>query len=198
MQYAENLSRRRFHDHIIEASPSVIYVFDIRDRRNVFVSRGIAANLGYSEKKDLKDGEFICSVMHPDDWQPFLAYLGGLANLPHGETAEFEYRMRHISGAWRWFHSRDKVFTRNGDGTVRETIGTATDITERKDTEEKIRFMADLSHALLPLADPGEIMTVAVRMLGEYLDVDRCVYAEVEADEDQFMIMREYTCGAML
>jgi PAS domain S-box-containing protein len=197
MQYAENLSSRRFHDHIIEASPSVIYVFDIRDRRNVFVSRGIAATLGYSEKKDLKDGEFICSVMHPDDWQPFLAYLAGLANLPHGETAEFEYRMRHISGAWRWFHSRDKVFTRNGDGTVRETIGTATDITERKDTEEKIRFMADLSHALLPLADPGEIMTVAVRMLGEYLDVDRCVYAEVEADEDQFMIMGEYTRGAM-
>jgi PAS domain S-box-containing protein len=40
-------------------------------------------------------------------------------------------------------------------------------------------------------------MRVAVRMLGEYLDVDRCVYAEVEADEDQFMIMGEYTRGAM-
>src|SRR5262245_757544 len=197
MQYPENLSRRRFHEHIIEASPCVMYVFDIRDRRNVFVSRGIAATLGYSEKKDLKDGEFICSVMHPDDWQPFLDYLGGLANLPDGETAEFEYRIRHSTGAWRWFHSRDKVLKRNEDGTVRETIGTATDITERKDTEEKIRFMADLSHALLPLADPEEIMTVAVRMVGEYLDVGRCVYAEVDADADQFMIMGEYTRAAM-
>ena len=197
MQFAENFSHRRFHEHIIEASPCVIYVFDIRDRRNAFVSRGIAATLGYSEKKDLKDGEFIRSVMHPDDWEPFLDYLGRLVNLPDGETAEFEFRMHHSSGGWRWFHSHDKVFTRNEDGTVRETIGTATDITERKDTEEKIRFLADLSHALLPLADPGEIMTVAVRMVGEYLDVDRCVYAEVEADEDQFIIMGEYTRGAM-
>src|SRR5262249_46245897 len=98
---------------------------------------------------------------------------------------------------WRWFHSRDKVFSRNEDGTVRETIGTATDITERKDAEEKIRFIADLSHALLPLADPAQIMAVAVRMLGQYLDVDRCVYAEVEADEDQLVIMGEYTHGAM-
>lgn len=197
MQFAENLSRRRFHEHIIEASPSVIYVFDIRDRRIVFVSSGIAATLGYSQTKDVKDGEFICSVMHPDDWQPFLDYLGRLANLPDDETAEFEYRMRHSSGAWRWFHSRDKVFTRNEDGTVRETIGTASDITERKDAEEKIRFIADLSHALLPLADPAQIMRVAVRMLGEYLDVDRCAYAELEADEGQFTIMGEYSRGAM-
>src|SRR5262249_52839785 len=197
MQFAENLSHRRFHEHIIEASPSIIYVFDIRDRRNVFVSRGILATLGYSPKNDVKDGQFICSMMHPDDWEPFLDYLGRLANLPDNETAEFEYRMRHSSGAWRWFHSRDKVFTRNEDGTVRETIGTATDITERKDTEEKFRFMADLSHALLPLAEPAQIMAVAVRMTGEYLDVDRCVYAEVEVDEGQLVVMGEYTRSAI-
>ena len=64
-----------------------------------------------------------------------------------------------------------------------------------KDTEGKIRFIADLSHALLPLADPAQIMAVAVRMLGEYLNVDRCVYAEVEADEGQLVIMGEYTRG---
>src|SRR5262245_52259207 len=135
--------------------------------------------------------------MHPDDWQPFLDYLGRLTNLPDNETAEFEYRMRHSSGAWRWFHSRDKVFTRNEDGTPRETIGTATHITERKDAEEKIRFIADLNHTLLPLADPAQIMAVAVRMVGEYLEVDRCAYAEVEADENQFVVVGEYTRGAM-
>src|SRR5215813_3742845 len=196
MQFAENFSlSERLAELIIEASPSVIYIFDIRERRNVFVNRGIAATLGYSEETDVKGAEFIRSVMHPDDWEPFLDYLGRLADLPDKETAEFEYRMRHSAGAWRWFHSRDKVFTRNEDGTPRETIGTATDITERKDTEEKFRFMADLSHALLPLADPAQIMAVAVRMTGEYLDVDRCVYAEVEVDEGQLVVMGEYTRG---
>src|SRR5215475_3031445 len=157
MQFAENFSLSGRLADITEASPCVIYIFDIRERRNVFVNRGIAAMLGYSDETDVKKAEFIRSVMHPDDWQPFLDYLGRLENLSDKEAAEFEYRMHNSSGAWRWFHSRDKVFTRNEDGTVRETIGTATDITELKDTEEKVRFIADLSQALLPLADPGEI-----------------------------------------
>ena len=37
-----------------------------------------------------------------------------------------------MASAWRWFHGRDKVFARNEDGSVRETIGTVADITERK------------------------------------------------------------------
>src|SRR5215467_1689250 len=184
MQFAENPSRPRFHERIIEASPCVIYVFDVRERKNIFINRGIAAALGYTQSKDVKDGDFIRSVMHPEDWQAFLDYIERLANLPSEETAEFEYRMRHSSGAWRWFHSWDKVLTRNEDGTVRETIGTASDVTERKDLEEKIRFMADLGRVLLSLSDPAEIMAVAVRMVGQYLDVDRCAYAEVEPDED--------------
>src|SRR5262245_31470229 len=195
MQFAENFSLSGRLADITEASPCVIYIFDIRERRNVFVNRGIAAMLGYSDETDVKKAEFIRSVMHPDDWQPFLDYLGRLADLADKETAEFEYRMRNSSGAWRWFCSHDKVLTRNDDGTVRESIGTATDITQRKDTEEKIRFMADLSHALLPLADPAQIMAVAVRMTGEDLDVDRCVYAEVETDEGQLAVMGEYTRG---
>ena len=34
-------------------------------------------------------------------------------------------------------------------------------------------------------------------MLGEYLGVDRCSYAEVEADEDHFTTIGTYTRGNM-
>ena len=57
------------------------------------------------------------------------------------------------------------------------------DVTERKMMEEKARFFADLNQSLQPLADPGDIMAAAARMLGEYLGVDRCAYAEIEANE---------------
>ncbi len=96
--------------------------------------------------------------------------------------------MRHSNGAWRWFHSRDKVFTRNADGSVREIVGAATDITERKYAEEKNQFMVDLNQALLPLARPEQMIAVAMRMLGEYLGADRTAYADVEADEDHFVV----------
>jgi hypothetical protein len=81
--------------------------------------------------------------------------------------------MRHSGGEWRWFHSRNKIFARNSDGTIREIIGTATDITERKSTEDRTRFLANLNEAFRPLADANEILQIAVNMLGEYLNVNR-------------------------
>src|SRR5262245_52974949 len=35
----------RFEQHIIEASPSVIYIYDVRQRKNVFINRSLAAAL---------------------------------------------------------------------------------------------------------------------------------------------------------
>ena len=58
------------------------------------------------------------------------------------------------------------------------------------------RFIGDLDHALMRLADPKDIVAVTVRMLGQYTGVDRCDYAEVEADQDHFVILGDYTRGA--
>jgi PAS domain S-box-containing protein len=69
------------------------------------------------------------------------------------------------------------------------------DITERKMIEEKLHFLDDLNQALRPLSDPGEIITAAARMLGEYLGVDRCAYAEVGANENYLEITNDYTRG---
>ena len=58
------------------------------------------------------------------------------------------------------------------------------------------RFIGDLDYALKRLvADPKDIVGVTVRMLGQYTGVDRCDYAEVEADRDHFVILGDYTQG---
>jgi PAS domain S-box-containing protein len=80
-------------------------------------------------------------------------------------------------------------------GRLRGFTIIARDATERKIMEETVRFLADLNQALLPLADPEEIVAVAARMLGEYMGVDRCAYGEIEADEKHFTCMGEYTRG---
>jgi two-component system, sensor histidine kinase and response regulator len=76
------------------------------------------------------------------------------------------------------------------------------DISERKRTdqalresEEHFRFLNDLSEATRTLVDPGQIMAVTSRMLGEHLRVSRCAYADVEHDVDQFTILHDYTDG---
>src|SRR5262249_20054952 len=53
-------------------------------------------------------------------------------------------------------------------------------------------FLRDLDYALTRLADPKDIVAVTLRMLGEYVGADRCGYAEVEADQDHFVILGDY------
>jgi PAS domain S-box-containing protein len=182
---------QRFVRHIVDTSPSVIFVYDLRQKKNVFVSSGFATALGYSPDQDSQDAEFIRSLIHPDDRQPLRDHMRQLGSLKNDETADCEYRIRQGDGTWRWFHSRHKVFSRNEDGSVHEIIGTATDITDRKIGEGKSRFIDDLNQALLPLADPDQIMAVTVKMLGKFLDVDRCGYAEID-QQDHFIVRGDY------
>ena len=61
------------------------------------------------------------------------------------------------------------------------------DITERKRSESRQAFLANLATATQPLVDSDEVTAVTARMLREHLDCDRCAYAEIE-DESVFVI----------
>ena len=65
---------------------------------------------------------------------------------------------------------------------------------EGKGTEQTLRFLVNLSAATQQLTEPGEIMAVTARLLAEDLGVDRCAYAEIEA-ESVFVITGDYSRG---
>src|SRR6516164_9445468 len=79
-------------------------------------------------------------------------------------------------------------------GWSRKTAGT--EWLERKNAQERVQFFLDFNEALLPLVDADQVMAVSVRMLGEHLEADRCVYAEAEAGQDQFIVLGNYTRNA--
>jgi PAS domain S-box-containing protein len=98
-----------------------------------------------------------------------------------------------LPGGERWFLV-EEVIVAAADGR-RVVDGVAEDITERKRMEEKTRFFDSLNQAVRTLVDPEEIMSAAARMLGEYLDVDSCAYAEIEPDEKYLCVKSEHTRG---
>jgi signal transduction histidine kinase len=59
----------------------------------------------------------------------------------------YEYRMRRVTGEWRWLLSRNTVFTRNPDGTPRLLLGAAEDITERKQMDDELRRAKETAEA---------------------------------------------------
>lgn len=90
--------------------------------------------------------DFITQIMHPEDLAQFPAHLERLRSSKQQEVHSFEYRMRHQNGEWRWFCSQDRVYSRTDDGSIKQILGVAQDISEqqaalreRKQIEENLR-----------------------------------------------------------
>lgn len=129
----------QFLKRINDVNPAALYLFDMAERRGVFFSGKITDLLGYT-KSELDAMEIgIEALMHPDDLSKMPSHFQRLENLPNGEVAPIEYRMRHADGSWRWIYAYDTVFQRDADGRVRQILGSGLDVTEFKKTADELR-----------------------------------------------------------
>jgi PAS domain S-box-containing protein len=131
---------QQFIQQIADSSPNVIYIYDLVQQRNLYVNREVSSFLGYTSEEVIERiDQAIENLMHPDDAVRAVQHFAKLTTLSDGAIAEFEYRMQHKSGEWRWFFSRDTVFKRGADGRVTQIVGNAQDITARKQTEAALK-----------------------------------------------------------
>ncbi len=130
---------QEFIQKIADASPNILYLFDLQKQRNVYANRELTVLLGYTpEQIQAMGANFVQELMHPDDQRDLLpTYFEKLNTSQEGEVFEFEYRMKQANGEWRWLYSRESVFSRDADGVVKQSIGTAQDISERKRLEQE-------------------------------------------------------------
>lgn len=132
---------QEFIQKIADASPNILYLYDLQEHRNVYANRELTDLLGYTpaQLQDLGN-KFVQELIHPDDQsqlQRLPAYFKQLTTHQDDEILECEYRMRHVNGDWRWLSSREAVFSRDAQGQVKQLIGTAQDISERKRLEQE-------------------------------------------------------------
>ncbi len=129
----------QFIQSITEHSTSIIFVFDLDTMANVYSNRNVGDFLGYSPKQVQDMGDALLPAMlHPDDLARVQAHFTEFAGKEDGEVEEIEYRVRHVGGEWRWIWNREVVFRRHPDGTPRQIMGTAQDITERKQAQDEM------------------------------------------------------------
>jgi PAS domain S-box-containing protein len=111
-----------------------------------------------------------------------------------GSPFNGEYRVR-TNGAYRWFAARGYAL-RDEDGGMREWIGAASDIDDRRRSEEATSFLADASVLLTSSLDPETILTrlahLAVPRLADWCVIDvkqddapyrRLVHAFADSDK---------------
>ena len=81
---------------------------------------------------------------------------------------------------------------RAADGAITGILAHGVDVTERQRSEMRDRFLLTLDDAVRALTEPAEITATYARLLGEYIDADRCAYADVEDDENTFNLTGDY------
>ena len=146
------LENQRFIQSIADATPNLLYVYDLIEQRNVYANSELATILGYSTE-DVQDlgSSLLQDLLHPEDQENVFTNHQRFQTAQDGEVFEIEYRMRHKNGEWRWLLSRDTVFKRTADGIPQQIVGTATDITDRKQAEaalqESQRFIQSIADA---------------------------------------------------
>jgi len=133
----ELTARERFIKSLVDAAPSTVYLYDLKYHRNVYANAKSQGFLGCSSDDLLLVGpEALKQLVHQEDLPMVLQRLERLSSLKDDEILEFECRLQHRSMEWRWINSRNVVFARDAEGQPIQILGTAQDITDRKQNEQ--------------------------------------------------------------
>ena len=135
------LEQELFIKHIADASPTVLYLFDSVNGKVIYANKEIESVLGYTPEEMLQMGSLVIEKLyHPEDASRIPERLHEYNDPLHPQSLfQFETRMRHRNGEWRWLLIREIVFKRNEEGKILEVLGAALDISHRKEMEETLQ-----------------------------------------------------------
>ncbi|MBN8559275.1 MAG: response regulator [Leptolyngbya sp. UWPOB_LEPTO1] len=157
--------------------------------------RIVETNPAWEQQTGLTDaiGKTLLEIS-PNFEQQWLDFYSDVVLSGRGRRIEY-----YTASVDRWY---TVYASRIGGEGSRQLAVVFNDITELKRAEEQLRsaaemdgFRVKLSDALRSLADPIEIQRVAMRVLGEHLQVDRVMYAEIDDDGETYSIPANYVHG---
>jgi PAS domain S-box-containing protein len=123
--------------YLVSSSPAVLFTCVVEGERArlTWVSNNIHDMMGYSVEQALQP-EWWQKNLHHDDLQMVMAQVRG--DLLVHDRAASEFRFRHRDGRYRWVRNELRLL-RDFDGVPVETVGSWSDLTERKHLEDQFR-----------------------------------------------------------
>lgn len=197
---ADPLQRLKY---LVDNTPAIIYsTVPSGDFKMTFVSANALNVLGYRPEDMLADPNFWFDHIHPDDAPSIFSSLAQIFSV--GERT-YEYRFRAADGRYLWMHDQLRLI-RDEQGAPLEVIGSLTDISDRKQMEERLlqaQNMASIGQLAAGVAheinNPVGFVTSNIGTLKSYADtlfelVERNASAEQMAQAD-FAFLREDTAA---
>lgn len=121
-------------------SPMIMYVYDLKKRKNIYTNRSLVEELGYDATlaESLGDDP-LPHLAHPQDKGQMTVDMGRLFTSPADTVVRSEGRLRHADGSWRLYRSWSTVSSRDENGVPQHLCGVLADDTERILMEEQLR-----------------------------------------------------------
>jgi diguanylate cyclase (GGDEF)-like protein/PAS domain S-box-containing protein len=108
-----------------------------------YISPTYSTMLGYEVELGASDRAVWLERVHPEDRQRVadkIAYVLSGSDEPY----QYEVRIRHADGSYRWINVLGKVVERDEKGAAKRMLGVRLDITERKQAEAHIKLAAQV------------------------------------------------------
>lgn len=129
-----------FIQQIADASPTILYSFDVPSQRLSYINREAFFVLGYLPDELIEEGSKVTELLyHPDDLHLLPARTQSKKTFQQVDSMiQYECRMKHKDGDYRWLLVREIVLKAEEDGAIVQITGAALDITRRKEMERTI------------------------------------------------------------
>jgi PAS domain S-box-containing protein len=155
----------------------------------------------------------ICTAYSDYSWDQILTMLGAHDRLlilkKPFEPVEALQMAYSLSEKWRLRQESDfKMMTlevmvaARTNELLQVNLALEADVADRKraelalgESERRFRFLSEMGDATRSLSEPKDIMEQVARLLGVHLNVSRCAYADVDADQDHFVVSYDYTAN---
>ena len=154
-------------------------------------STGLYDMFGYTDQNFVptKAG-FLCAV-HPDDRER-VEQLIEAAFARQCVDHEVEFRVvRGDNQDIVWTHCRGTI-RRDADGPPLSILSVVVDITERKQRELSLAFLADLHSRLAALTSADAIIAEVGQRVAEYMQVSHFLVAEMEHNAQQARVISDF------
>lgn len=130
--------KNEFIDNLINTVPGLIYVYNHALKKTVFQSRPAQILFTYSKSNRSNYTLSLEEIVHSS----FTQYFGNRQDrwqyARENDVLEMEFLIDDGLGSSEWVITREKVFKRDHEGKVLETIGFANSNQSKKSTEEKL------------------------------------------------------------
>jgi PAS domain S-box-containing protein len=121
-----------FSTNIINASPGIIFIYDLAQQKEVYINGQVEAVTGYKPQDILSTPNLLGQLTHLEDQQIVEDFFNKVINDQDGKTHNADYRFKK-DGNYQWLRCYAGIYKKGETGNPTHILGAVYEITNEKE-----------------------------------------------------------------